>query len=132
MTACGGKAIVDDPATGGQSSSSSSSSSTPINPTTTTTTSTSTTTKPPPPPPPGCIGCADYLSSEANIDELCPESMALLEALGTCVCGENDDGVCIKECPESCGLGGPEDSQLCSSCIESECEQQLIACFNDV
>ncbi len=59
--------------------------------------------------------------------------MAVLEALGNCVCGDEDEtGPCVKLCPVSCGYEGPENFDECQNCALNECPQQVQACLNDV
>ncbi len=57
--------------------------------------------------------------------------MDVLQALGNCVCGEDEAGPCIKQCPVSCGVGDIEDFAECQNCASNECPTQVQACLND-
>ncbi len=123
---CGGKASFDGlpsySGSGGSTASTSGSTSSTSTTNATTSTTTSSTK-------PKCYSCSEVIEGDVGLDQICPESQAILDALVECVCGTSPN-LCATECAETC-TGSEDPAGLCQDCITNSCGQQLDACFSD-
>ncbi len=70
-----------------------------------------------------CVLCSEYAPGSSAT--LCPESESLWNAFYACACG-----TCAASCSANfCNELSPSDP--CATCLNSSCNSQLMACFND-
>ena len=79
----------------------------------------------------GCELCS--IAAGCTVDELCPASVPLADAIIACACGSK----CVAQCNPSvdAGVCGPPSScylfQECIDCVKAECPQEWTACHAD-